>query len=420
MNEIINKNKHLKLNKTSFKLNYKCFLVIALIITLIILEIRNTGSYLDEILGLCSAVYLIAFRSKVERRDLITIITLFSVVVIGILSNILFNINNSIFSICVDIVAETKLLFSFFFIKYFLSKDEKQRIIDILLPFAKLYTIFAFLLSLLSQVVNLGMTDGERYGIKAFTFFFRFSFQYVAVYILVFGILICNTKMKPQQRKLYYIFATISIVLSTKSPAIVFAIIFVALSYYFKKHQKLNFLTIIAGIVMIIVAGQFQINEYLLVDESPRRLFFQYSFKTANTYFPLGSGFSTFASDQAARIYSPLYYQYGFDTIQGMSPNNTAFLSDTFWPMAIGQFGWIGAALYILVYIRLFLTLDDISMNNQKRAFLYGAYMQYMIYAIGSAILSNPAGMIGFMSLALFSIVTEKESKKEKRIHVKL
>lgn len=40
---------------------------------------------------------------------------------------------------------------------------------------------------------------------------------------------------------------------------------------------------------------------------------------------------------QAARNYSRLYYQYGFNSLFGMNTRDGSFLSDTFWPMAIGQ-----------------------------------------------------------------------------------
>lgn len=421
MSEIIKNNQNQKFNNNGLKFNVKCTFVILLLLLLIFLEAKSNGSYLDEVIGLLSAIYVIFLRNKVERRDLITIVILFVVVVIGIISNLLFNLNNSFFSIAVDIIAETKLLFSFFFIKYFLSTDEKKQIINLLIPMAKLYTVLSFVCSILSQFVNLGMTGEIRYGIKSFQFFFNMNFQYVAVFMLVFGILVCNTKMSEKKKIYYYFMALISLILSTKAPPIMFSIIFVSLSFYFKRHKKLNFAVIALGVGVLIYAGQYQINEYLFTDtDSPRKLFFQYAFKTANTYFPLGSGFGTFGSDQAVRIYSPLYYQYGFDKLNGMSPDNPAFLSDTFWPMAIGQFGWFGAILYLLVYILMFLSLVNKDFGYQTRAFLFAAFLQYMIHGVGSAILSNSAGMIGFMALAIFSVVNEDEKNKKSRIHLRL
>lgn len=100
----------------------------------------------------------------------------------------------------------------------------------------------------------------------------------------------------------------------------------------------------------------------------PRYLFFYYGGKTANTYFPFGSGFATFGSDQAARNYSRLYYQYGFNSLFGMNTKDGSFLSDTFWPMAIGQFGWIGSILYILIYVRIFFSFKWMNLNSEQKA----------------------------------------------------
>ena len=42
-----------------------------------------------------------------------------------------------------------------------------------------------------------------------------------------------------------------------------------------------------------------------------------------------------------------------------MTPEDGSFLSDTFWPMAIGQFGWVGGILYISAYIMIFLSFKN-------------------------------------------------------------
>ena len=136
-------------------------------------------------------------------------------------------------------------------------------------------------------------------------------------------------------------------------------------------------------------------------ENAPRYLFFYYGGKTANTYFPFGSGFATFGSDQAARNYSRLYYQYGFNSLFGMNIDDGSFLSDTFWPMAIGQFGWIGSFVYTFIYLRVFSSFKKMRFNSDQKAFSYASYLQYMIHAIGAAILSTSAGMIGAIALSM-------------------
>lgn len=414
------KKSYIKKNSGSRRYYVKSLIAVFLFLILITFELINNGGYFDEIIGVISIAYLFFFRSRVERRDMITILILIAVVALGVVANLIYGLNDSFFSVGIDIVAETKLLFAYFAMKYFLSNEEKKAVINMLIPFAKLYTISSFVLSIISQFINIGMTGSTRYGIKEFKFLFNFSFQYVAVYILIFGILVCNTKMSDRRKIYYYFMAIISLVLATKGPPIMFSIIFVGLSVHFKKHERISPIVLILGGIILMVAGWFQIETYLLNENAPRHLFFQYSFKTANEYFPLGSGFATYGSDQAARHYSVLYKRYGFDELNGMTPENSAFLSDTFWPMAIGQFGWFGCLLYIIVYVRIFFTFRNKSFTNQRKAFIYAAYLQYMIHAIGSAILSSSAGLIGFMAIAIFTATEDKDKRLRSRFKFRL
>lgn len=407
-----------KIKSNSYSIN--SFIMIFIFLALILVELFNNGGYLDEIIGVLSVAYILFFRRKISQYDILTLTLLFCAVIIGLFSNVIYNLNNSTTSILIDVVAETKLLLAFFAAKYYLNNKEKQESINLLIPLAKIYTILAFLCSIISLFKDIGMSGTERYGIPSFNFIFDFSFQYVAVYMLFFGVIVCNTKMEERSKIPYYIIGIISLILATKSAPIMFSIIFVILYFYFKKHEKLSLWIILFSMIVIIFAGWFQITEYLLNDNAPRSLFFEYSFKTANDYFPLGSGFGTFGSDQASRNYSVLYYRYGFDQLFGMNPEDGSFLSDTFWPMAIGQFGWIGSIVYILVFVRIFVSLNRRDFNYAKRAFVLALFLQYMIHAVGSAILSSSAGMIGFIAMALFSNIGENEKERIKNIKIHL
>lgn len=399
----------------------KSYIIILLIVSLITVELFAGRSYVDEVIGLLSAGYLVLSRKKISRYDIMTIIVLGIVVIIGLVSNTFSELTSNVFSIGVDVVACTKLILPYFAVKYFLDNDEKQEVINMLVPLCRLFILGAFVCGIISQFVNIGMTsEVRRFGIRPFNYIFNFNFQYIAVYVMVLGIIVCNTTMKQNIRNRYYFMAVISIVLATKGPALALAFLFIFLSYYFKRHQKITVpVYIFIGICMLIL-GKYQIENYLLTENVPRQLFTKYSLITANHYFPLGSGFSTFGSDQAARNYSPLYYQYGFDTVWGMTPDFGPFLSDNFWQAALGQFGWIGAFLYGYSFLRIFFTFNMSKYDAQKKAFLYAAFIQYMLHGIGSAVLSSSAGQIGFIAMALFAAVDEINIKNKKKISFRL
>ena len=409
---------------TGSKLYVKSILVIAVLLVMILIELFKNGSYCDEIIGVIAIFYMLFWRRKIERYDLTTIALIIFAVLIGILSNLISGLVSSAFSIGTDIIVETKLIFGFFFVKYFLSNREKQQVINLLTPLARLWCLVSTATGIISQVVNTDMTGEIRLGfIKTFNFLFTFNFQYTSVYMLAFGIIICSTVLNEKTRKRYIIIGLIGIFLAAKSPSIIFTLVFLSFLYNFNQQKKVNPFIVVIAVIVIVVAGWYQISTYLLEEGTPRRMFFEYGIKTANRYFPLGSGFSTFGSGEAASHYSPLYYEYGFENLWGMSPDDTAFLNDAFWASTIGQFGWIGSIIYLTVFIRVLLIVRKKDYEPTRKAFIYAAFLQYFFHAIGSAILSSSAGMIGFMALGLFInnyYEDEKEKKVKQRLRLKL
>ncbi|MCC8073747.1 MAG: hypothetical protein LIO62_06455 [Clostridiales bacterium] len=408
--------------RTSKAFYIKSFVVAAFFIIFIINEVTHngTGGYLDEITGVCSILYIVFSRKKISRYDILTFLFLVIVVLIGWLSNIVSSLTTDLFSIAVDTVCVTKVISAYFAMKYFLTNEEKQASINMLAPISKLFVIGAFICGILSLFVDLGMTGEKRYGIGSFKFFFPLNFQYIAVYILILGVIVCCNTIPQKIKRRYYFLAIISILLSTKAPALILAFAFVFLSIYFKRRQKLSIFAIIfIGIALVFIAW-YQIENYFLTENVPRQLFTEYSIKTANTYFPLGSGFSTFGSNEASVNYSSLYYQYGFDSVWGMTPDYGPFLSDNFWQMGLAQFGWFGGLLYAYVFYRIFKSFSMSKYSSTKKAFLYAAFIQYILHGFGSAVLSSSAGMIGFMAMALFSAVENQDNEKQTKMRINI
>lgn len=380
---------------------HACITVIVLFM-LIYFEIRGGRSYFDEMLCIIAILYivLLAIKRKLTKNDIITIILLTAVIVIGIMSNLHSHISVTIFSVLVDIIAETKVLWIFLGAKYYIHEKAKETLRIILTPIAKIFFVIAFVFSILSQFLNTGMTGAIRYGLKEFKFIFPMSFQFLAVSFVMFAVMSLNSYVK--YRTIYYVMGCISLILATKSSPLLFGIMYLFLLYYFKKKSEIRISTIIFLALVIVVIGSFQIQTYLLNEDAPRYLFFYYGGKTANNYFPFGSGFATFGSDQASRQYSVLYYQYGFDDLFGMNPEDGSFLSDTFWAMAIGQFGWFGFTLYCIIYVRIFISIKKASdLAIDQKALVYSEYISYIVHAVGAAILSSSAGVIGFIALAM-------------------
>lgn len=368
---------------------------------LVFFELAGGRSYFDEFLSVIAIAYLfyLALKDELSRFDSVSLFMLVTVIFFGLCSNVVSGISRSLQPVVVDVIAETKILWVFFAAKYYFRGETAKRFSRSLVSISKIYIVIAFICSVISQFVNIGMTESERYGIQGFSFIFPFSFQFLAVTLLALASLLVS---EAKNRQRYYLLGSISLMLATKSAPLLFGLMFLVLLVYFYRYKKLNPFVVSLLFFGVIAVGSYQIQTYLMNANAPRYLFFLHGAGLANEFFPFGTGFATFGSDQAARSYSPLYYQFGFSHLFGLNPEDGSFLSDTFWPMALGQFGWIGFALFIGLFIRIFMSFaHSRGVRSESKAFLYSAFLSYIIHAIGSAILSSSAGMIGFIALAL-------------------
>lgn len=79
---------------------------------------------------------------------------------------------------------------------------------------------------------------------------------------------------------------------------------------------------------------------------APRAALYGASVSIARDFFPLGGGVGRFGSHMSRVEYSPLYQQYGLDRIFGLRENDPRYVTDTFWPMILGEFGVGGLLAY--------------------------------------------------------------------------
>lgn len=88
----------------------------------------------------------------------------------------------------------------------------------------------------------------------------------------------------------------------------------------------------------------------------PRNALYLASIRIASDHFPFGSGQGTFGSYPVGRNYSKIYHDYGLSTVHGLSPEDafgltdSHYIFDTHWSSVIGELGFIGAFLYLLLW----------------------------------------------------------------------
>lgn len=113
---------------------------------------------------------------------------------------------------------------------------------------------------------------------------------------------------------------------------------------------KLSFVLLVA-----ILAPQLTIFSDTLVEysnsEQPRVATYRVAFEIAGDKFPIGSGPGTFASKASMINYSPIYAEYGLEKKWGFRENDEVeFYNDTYWAQVIGQYGYLGVVLTLIIY----------------------------------------------------------------------
>lgn len=102
---------------------------------------------------------------------------------------------------------------------------------------------------------------------------------------------------------------------------------------------------VVAGPAVVYLVGS-TLDTYVF-QESARLRLTTGALDLASLHLPFGAGLGRWGSSPAATDYSPLYTQFGFNKIYGLSPDKPQFLNDTQWPGILGETGWAGALLFL-------------------------------------------------------------------------
>lgn len=349
--------------------------------------------YYDEILaiiGILAILYdLVRTKGKIKKINLIILICLFVISIIGFYS-VMQNKYQELQYSFIDWIIVMKFfliyLLSQIFTKYFdLSQYANQiyKSIKAIIIILTLFTIANYAFKLYPSEV--------RFGIMANKLFYEHPTYLAAVCIaLIANIILFSNKVKNK-----YVYICLIILASTMRFKAIAAtvVILMIIIYVNNTNKKISILKLgVIGLVAIVVAWS-QIEYYFLDSEgSPRRMLIEASIEIANDFFPIGTGFGTFGSFVSGEHYSLAYELYGLNKTYGLMEGGTFFLSDTFWPMILGQFGYIGTFLYLLALILIFIKVQKEFKKNNKNVYLakITCLVYLLISSIAEASFANP------------------------------
>lgn len=311
--------------------------------------------YIDELVTCCVVAAAIAkvvhsWSKRKIRVSILALISAFSIValvVLGVFCNYLWGFNKSEFDILIDIFTCLKfpaVLLS----SIFLFQGNGRTLLWWIERLIKPLVVVMFLLAVANLFFDFGMGWDGRYGLRSSFMFICGHPEYASLMGVGMAVVFARDL---QRNKLYFVLSLLVMALTLRSKSLAFCIVAPAIAYVMRDGRKLNAIHVIICVMVAALIGWDQFVGYYQTDGSARGELTVASVEIAMDHFPLGTGFATFGSNTSASggYYSPVYYAYELDTVWGLSPENHSFLSDTFWPIVLGQFGFLGLAIYILM-----------------------------------------------------------------------
>lgn len=367
------------------------------------------GWYDEMLVVLCAVLYFSKRGKNISRQDKQIFVLIILLGVLGAISNIHSRLVSNISSNLIDYFGLYKTFLVFIFCRELFDEKAVRSFVNLLLPICKLYLIICVITGLLSQFVDLGMTiEDKRYGIKPFGFLFLNN-VFPATILIAFMI-IRFSNLKERSIKMYLGLLTICLILQTKGTFLIFVAFLAFYYFYLKKRGKFKTKYLIIFLPIILYLFSYQIDTYISNTESVRMILILNGIKTAYDYFPLGSGFSTYGTNEAAVHYSPLYYKYGFDGMWKMGPEDGAFLNDGYIAGIIGEEGFIGFFLFIMLVVVMCRTIFSYQQCTlDQKAVIIGVLLCLLASMTATGIFK---GVSGVFMMSVISIFTNKNMHK--------
>lgn len=128
------------------------------------------------------------------------------------------------------------------------------------------------------------------------------------------------------------------------------------------RKVQMMVLMIIGFLILIVFVWDqlvFTYRQYFTVElgMSARMAMTQTSVQIAKDFFPLGVGFGKFGSSVSRTYYSEYYYLYKLNFVSGLTPDHASAMLDVYWPSILGETGFIGLLVYVIVFIVVIKTL---------------------------------------------------------------
>lgn len=369
--------------------------------------------YWDELLMVFFLFYLMgtSINFKLNSLNGRTILLLLLFLFIGLTGNIVSGMQKEKVAIVLDIVANFKVPIIAIGFCYMVNSTDTRRVLYYLKNIAKIFILCGFVCMLLNQFIDFGMRGQSRYGIYSFNFIYEYA--HIFSMVILSSILVVSYTNNKKSFWKWYSMGAVQLLMTLKGISIVTVAASLLILWVMKHKNKINIRTIIVLVIIGIILGQYQINEYFLGNQNaPRVMLLIYGFKTMCKYMPIGAGFATFGSDMANKYYSDLYYNYAFHENWGTRVGSQ-YLNDSWWPMVMGQFGIVGLIITIFVFYKIFVYLQKNKIKYYSKAMVLTGMIYLLVASLGTSIFTTSATIILIFNMLLLiraDVITKEDN----------
>lgn len=305
---------------------------------------------------------------------------------------------------------------AFYFLK--IGDDLAVRMYKIT-PLLKIILWIIFCFGIISLFIDIGMSESEIRG-----FAHPYVFLYTHPTYLTTGCIciLCILNASGEASLPYDVIALASVAMAMRTKGLAFIAVYIFTKYGGGWIQRYKILYWGAITILVAAASYSKVMLYMSYSNSPRQSLYLGAFRLARECFPVGSGFATFASHISGEFLSKVYNFIYIHEMYDFNGTISAVIGDAGLPYYIGQFGFIGFTLTIVLFWNMYL----LSIKNMTKE--YGIAIRLMWILI---LLSLPVETIllnnGFELGLIIAVVSRicmfrqnenlKKNKSRKKIH---
>lgn len=363
-----------------------------------LLEVFPIFSYFDELLmgGLLLCFVLkTATKLKVEREDFFVCGSLFLFIILGLICNLTSGVMRPSAAVIQDLITVSKFFICYLGAKYlFCDRGDRWEILAWSAGIIRIIVVVGIACLLFAHLGLLDMLSrSTRMGLRCFEFIYDSPGMLSQYCVLLCVVLTADlSRGKPGRGRWIVWFLALVLWASTlRTRALVMIILMLILVFAvfkpgvrerFQGHAMLKKLfsplVFIPVVAVVLLVSFDQIDHYFGELESARSYLLHGGLQAFREFFPLGAGFGTYGTESARVYYSPLYVRYGISSHWALGSDGTE-LTDTFWPAIMGEFGFIGTVLYVVI---VFIVLRRIVKSCVAQRFLLASAVSFAVYVL--------------------------------------